>query len=192
MTHLDSLAAATAADVTDADALRGAVQVLVDQQAIRDMAALYAMAVDDHDIEAVLDSFSQDGVFVIDGAPVTGLAELRPFYVGMMDRYTTTLHVPHTHVVQVTGDAAVGVMTGHAELAWDGTLVMAAYRYDDRYGKRDGRWVFVERVLRFMYAVPFDDMGASFADDKRMRWPGTPPAPAELPEQLPTWSTYPG
>ena len=174
-----------------ADSLASAVQLLLDQSAIRDLVAIYSIARDDNDIEALLECFAPQGSFVINGTPVVGRDALRTFYIGNMDRYTTSLHVTHTHVIQINGaDRATGVVTGHAELALGETLMMAAYRYADRYAKTAGRWVFGERILRFMYAVPFDEMGRSFTSPLRMRWPGTDPAPADFPETLSTWDTY--
>jgi uncharacterized protein (TIGR02246 family) len=175
------------------EALASALQSLLDQQAIRDLVAIYSVARDDNDMESLLDTFAPEGSFVIGGVPVTGHAALREFYAGNMDRYTTSLHTTHTHVIQPgAADQASGLVTGHAELSLGDTLMMAAYRYADRYAKLAGRWVFTERILRFMYAVPFGDMATSFTSAKRMRWPGTEPALADYPETLPTWTTYRG
>jgi uncharacterized protein (TIGR02246 family) len=174
----------------DGDVAR-AVQTLLDQQAIRDLGALYSMAVDDHDIERVLDCFAPDGSFTRAGNKVTGHQALRPFYVGMMDRYVTTLHTPHSHVVWIDGPGqAGGTLTGHAELSLEGTLMMAAYRYDDRYAQLDRRWVFASRSLQFMYVVPFQEMATSFTDAKRIRWPQQAYAEADFPETFATWQSY--
>jgi uncharacterized protein (TIGR02246 family) len=174
------------------ESLGAALRTLLDQQAIRDLVAIYSVARDDNDMAALLDTFAPEGSFVIGGEPVTGHAALREFYAGNMDRYTTSLHTTHTHVIGVDGDRASGFVTGHAELALGETLMMAAYRYTDSYARLAGRWVFAERILRFMYAVPAGEMGTSFTSPLRMRWPGTEPAPAEFPETLPTWTTYRG
>jgi uncharacterized protein (TIGR02246 family) len=167
-----------------------ALQRLLDQSAIRDLNALYAMAVDDHDIEMVLATFTENGGFTRAGSTVEGKAALRTFYEGMMDRYVTTLHIPHSHVINVDGATATGLLTGHAELSLNGTLMMAAYRYDDTYAKVDGTWLFSGRELRFMYVVPFEQMPTAFSDARRIRWPETGYAEADFPETFPTWKSH--
>jgi uncharacterized protein (TIGR02246 family) len=175
----------------DLAALTEHLQKLTDQAAIRDLAALYVMAVDDHDIERVLDCFAPTGSFTRAGVKTTGHDALRTFYVAMMDRYVTTLHTPHSHVI-ATDDAnsATGLSTGHAELSLNGTLMMAAYRYSDRYVRIGRRWVFEDRALRFMYVTPFQDMPTTFTGPARIRWPELPYAEADIPESSSTWTTY--
>ncbi|MDR7303959.1 nuclear transport factor 2 family protein [Haloactinomyces albus] len=163
---------------------------LADESALRNLGALYSMAVDDHDIDTVVAMFAEDGSFTRAGHTVQGHTALRDFYIGMMDRYVTTLHIPNSHVITVDDDTATGILTGQAELSLNGTLMMAAYRYDDRYARQDGRWVFAARTLKFMYVVPIEQMPTSFGDSKRIRWPETPYAEADLPEALPTWDSY--
>jgi hypothetical protein len=108
-----------------------------------------------------------------------------------MDRYVTTLHTPHSHVIAMNDrDSATGLTTGHAELSFEGTLMMAAYRYDDTYSRVDGRWMFQSRSLNFMYIVPVQDMSSAFAGRLRIRWPQLPYAEADFPEKLPTWTSY--
>ena len=81
-------------------------------------------------------------------------------------------------------------MTGHAELAVHDTLMMTAFRYRDRYVRRDSTWLFERRTVSFMYAVPFESMGSSFRTTKRIRWPQTRYTEADYPESAPTWNTY--
>lgn len=165
---------------------------LADKAALVNLSVLYSMAVDDHDLDTVVACFAPDGTFTRLGSTVRGHAELRPFYASMMDRYVTTLHTPESHVavVDVEAGTATGVVNGHGELALGDRLLLAAYRYDDRYVRLDGRWVFASRAIRFMYNVPFDEMATSFADRRRLRVPGTPVVAGDYPETLPTWSTY--
>ena len=170
--------------------LAACVRDLAAQSAIRDLAALYAVAVDDHDLAGVLACFAPDGSFTRAGVRSTGTEELTAFYRKMMGRYRTMLHVTHSHVVQVRGDHATGLLSGHAELALDDTLMVTAYRYDDSYALVDGRWVFTDRGLCSMYVVPVDELALSFRDDQRIRWPGMEPRTADYPETASTWDTY--
>jgi hypothetical protein len=167
------------------------VRELADKAALVNLSVLYSMAVDDHDLDTVVACFAPDGTFTRLGTTVRGHADLRTFYGSMMDRYVTTLHTPESHVAVVDVDAgtARGVVNGHGELALGDKLLLAAYRYDDRYVRLDDRWVFAARTIRFMYNVPFEEMATSFADRRRLRVPGTPVAEGDYPESLATWST---
>lgn len=190
MTSMDLRSRTTMPALDTVEEQVSALHTLVAQSAIRDLAALYAVAVDDHDLETVLACFARDGSFTRAGVTSTGTDELRAFYRTMMGRYRTMLHVTHAHVIDVAGDRASGLLTGHAELAFEGTLMVTAYRYDDTYALTAGRWVFTDRVLRTMYVVPADELAGSFRDDQRIRWPGTEPRTADFPETAPTWDTY--
>ena len=157
---------------------------LAARQEIADLAVRYAMAVDDHDIPAVLACFDPHGEFVRAGVPVRG-GDLEPFWRAMMDRYGLTVHTVHGHLITVAGDTGTGVQAGSAELFYRGTLMRAVYRYTDAYARRDGRWRFARRELRFAYVLP---AGEPFpAGPDRIRWPGEDPRPADYPETLPTW-----
>jgi hypothetical protein len=165
---------------------------LADRAALVNLSVAYSQAVDDHDLGTVVDCFAPDGSFTRLGTTVSGHADLRSFYASMMDRYVTTLHTPETHLAQVDVRAgtAVGTVNGHGELALGDHLLLAAYRYDDRYVRLGDRWVFAARSIRFMYNVPFDQMATSFADSRRLRVPDAPVADGDYPETLPTWATY--
>jgi uncharacterized protein (TIGR02246 family) len=176
-------------DLDDPASLRGAVRGLLDREAIRDLVALYARAVDDHDIEAVVGTFAAHGIFDRRGDEAVGLGEIRESFVAAMRTYQAMLHTPESHVVTLTGpDHATGWASGHAELVTRRTTVIAAYRYDDAYCREDGRWRFSLRRVRFMYAVPAGEYGSGLSGPNRMRWPGAEPAPADYPESIDTWA----
>jgi len=175
----------------DVAAVATAVREQADRRAIDDLGVLYARAVDDHDIDTVVAMFTQDGVFQRRGVAAVGRAAIRAAYVASFDIYVTMLHTAHPGVVQLHGDGtAAGWSHGHAELATRSTLVLASYRYADRYRRVQGRWLFSHRDITFMYAVPADQMAGSFGGVQRMRWPRTSPEAADYPETAPTWGTY--
>lgn len=194
------LAAVTAALTTvpelagdDLAALAAAVRAQADLQAIRDLGALYARAVDDHDIDALVAMFTPDGAFERRGVAATGTEEVRAAYVASFDTYRTMLHTAHPGAVQLHGDGtASGWSHGHAELATRSTLVLASYRYEDELRRVEGRWLFARRSITFMYAVPADELATSFGGVERIRWPRTAPEAGDYPETSPTWETYRG
>ena len=159
---------------------RRAVQRLLDQAAIRDLAAMYAIVRDDHDIDALMECFAPDGVFMHDGEPIRGRKALREYYLGNMRRNAFSHHIPHSHVIQLIDEHnATGVVTGHGEFADPTTLSVCAYRYEDEYVKIDGRWMFAQRGHAFMYYVPVEELQTLGRDTLRIRVPGAEPRQAE-------------
>jgi hypothetical protein len=163
-----------------AQSQRLALQRLLDQAAIRDLAAIYALVRDDHDIDGLMRCFAPDGAFIHDGEPIRGRDALREYYLGNMRRHAFSHHIPHSHVIDFRDEtSATGVVTGHGEFAGADTLVVCAYRYDDEYVKVDGRWMFARRDHAFMYAVPIEELGTLGRDTLRIRWAGAEPREAE-------------
>jgi len=185
------LTAVTPATDGDATALASAVRALQHRQAILDLTMLYGRAVDDHDVQALVEMFSEDGVFERRGDAATGHDAIRAAYAASFDTYRTMLHTTHPPVVQLHDNGtASGWSHGHAELATRRTLVLASYRYEDSYRQVADRWLFAKRSLTFMYAVPADQLATSFGTTTRIRWPGTEPEDGDYPETASTWNTY--
>lgn len=106
-------------------------------------------------------------------------------------RFTTTYHYPHSHAVVFAGeDEASGVVTAHAELAIDGETVWIGLRYNDEYVREEGRWRFKARRQEFVYVLPLSELPTGLGDRLRRRWPGTEPAPVELPDGLETYRRF--
>ena len=55
---------------------------------------------------------------------------------------------------------------------------------------QDGAWRFRSRRQQFLYVLPLKDLPSSLGDSLRKRWPGTAPARAELPDELPTYQRF--
>jgi ketosteroid isomerase-like protein len=175
--------------MSDLDELRAAVGRLTDRAELQDLVSRYATAVDDHDIEAVSRMYTADASFTRRDRTRTGRDEVLRSLEGSMRRYGPTIHTVHSLVVDwVDADHARGVVTGHAELAAQGQLVVAAYRYRDTYRRQADGWRFGSRELQFIYGVPVTGLASIFAEQLRLRWPDEPAAAADLPETLPTWN----
>lgn len=164
------------------------VQRLSDLHAIRQLAAVYPILVDSHDLDALIDLFAPDGTFARAGATHSGHGELRRFFRQIVDNYSLTVHTAHQHVIDLALGAktAVGVQMGHGEVAVDGQRMLAAYRYDDDYRWVEGRWLFARRQMRYEYFSTHEELGQSLAGRQRIRVPGTAPRDAEIPEELPS------
>ena len=164
------------------------LQRLSDLHAIQQLAAVYPILIDSHDLDPLINLFTQDASLLRAGSVHTGHDELRQFFDQIMSNYSMTVHSVHQHVVDLPLGAktAVGVQMGHGEVAIDGRRLLAAYRYDDEYRWEEGRWLFARRHLRYQYFSGHDTVGNSLAGRQRVRVPGAAPRDAEIPEELPS------
>jgi ketosteroid isomerase-like protein len=164
------------------------LQRLSDLHAIQQLAGIYPILVDSHDLDPLISLFTHDASFLRAGNVHTGHEELRTFFDQIMANYSMTVHTVHQHLVDLVPGArtAVGVQMGHGEVAIDGRRMLAAYRYDDEYRWEEGRWLFARRHMRYAYFSGHDMLGASLAGRQRVRVPGAAPRDAEIPEELPS------
>lgn len=125
---------------------------------ISELSAAYAFAVDEGDGTAFAALFAPEGRLLAyrigdGGTPssvVAGTEELSGVPAGLAARYRATRHVVGQTRHTVAGDEASGRtyctahhLTGDADGDWNVTRFV---RYDDRYVRRDGRWLIAERV----------------------------------------------
>jgi hypothetical protein len=152
------------------------VRQLLDREALRDLTARYALAVDDHDLGALETMFHPGAVFDRDGDTARGWPEIAEMLGASMRGFRRMIHTPHAVVVDLVGaDEATGRSSGHAELVTSRGVLLAAYRYSDRYARHEGRWVFTRREVRFLYATSATEYAATLPDVDRVRFPGEPP-----------------
>ncbi|MBW0090153.1 nuclear transport factor 2 family protein [Pseudonocardia sp. KRD-184] len=175
---------------TDGDLARR-IALLEDRAELHELVAVYGRLIDDRDVEGIGAIYTADAVFDSTAGPVSGRDAVLDYYRGQLDRYGMTYHYPHSHTVEFTGpDTATGVVSAHAELAIGDTPFVVALRYLDSYRREDGRWKFHERRAQQLYAAPLSELSTVLQTTLRKRWPGTEPAPADLPEPLPSWQAY--
>lgn len=148
---------------------------LLARESIRDLGALYAMAVDTHDLGALRLMFHPDVELDRDGELARGRDEVLALLQASMSGFRRMVHTPETHVVHVEGDHASGIATAHAELVTGRGVVLAAHEYEDGYRVHDGRWVFTRRSIRFVYATRAADYSSTLSGEDRIRLPGEPP-----------------
>ena len=168
---------------------------LEDRSEIIELAARYANAVDDRDIEAVGEMFCEDGVFGrYNGTDrAEGRDAIKAFYRERLGMVGPSFHYPHAHVIDFESESSArGTVTAHAEMGVADRLVITGFRYEDRYRKdSDGRWRFLQRLSRFYYMMAHDELDTAYSDPIRIRWPGEPMA-ADLPDPLDTWKQFKG
>ena len=172
------------APTTDLQALLRMVRRVDDRQQLGELMSRYGMAVDDRDFDAIGRLFAPDGEF----HGVRGRQQIVDFYRARTSTFSTSSHYALTwHFDFQDDDHASGVVNAHAELCIGGKTVRLALRYLDRYVRSREGWVFQQRVLKFRYVLPFDQVADGLDDPLRVRWPGTTPQAADLPDQLQTY-----
>ena len=162
-----------------------------DRFELAELVARYGQLLDDRDLEGVAQLYAADATFDSLSGPVTGREAVVGYYADRLGAGGVTYHYPHSQVLSFTGDDdATGVVHAHAEMAIDGKAFVVALRYLDEYRRDGGSWRFHSRRAQQLYALPLDEMATGMSDPMRKRWPGTPPAPADIPEPLPSWQAF--
>ena len=169
---------------TDLQHLTQLIQRVDDRQQLAELISRYGMVVDDRDFDKLGSLFAPDGQF----QAVKGRDAVVAFYRYRTSLFTTSYHYAHTwHFDLISNHQASGVVNAHAELCINGQAVHIALRYLDTYTKIDGHWLFQSRALKFRYVLPLSELANGLDQPLRVRWPGTEPQLADLPDQLQTY-----
>lgn len=148
---------------------------VLSRESVRDLAVLYAMAIDASDVDALELTLHPDVVFDLDGVVAHGRNDVVDLLRGPMTAFRRMVHTPETHVVHVEDGAGVGVATAHAELVTAGGVTLAAHEYEDTYGVHQGRWAFTSRKVRFVYATRSTEFHTTLPREERVHMPGERP-----------------
>ena len=164
------------------------IKQLEDRAAIQELAILYGFIMDERDEQGIRQIFcedatlrSEDGVFA-----ATGIEEIVRTYMGRFAQLGPTNHFSHGHVVrfdETDPDRARGLLASHAEVSRNGVAMQVALRYKDTYRRVDGSWRFADRLMGYMYYLPFDELSAGLGVRDSVRAYGDH-RPADWPEVL--------
>jgi hypothetical protein len=142
------------------------VQALLDKQAIHEVVLRYCRGVDRLDLPLVRSCYHSDGVDHHTG--FTGSADDYVAWIdGGLRRFTGTMHLIGNHLCELQGETAHAETYGTAhhwgEPPGDPTVnFTSAFRYVDRFERRDGQWRIAERfaVREWTRAIPADQVRA--------------------------------
>ena len=159
--------------------------------AIRQLPAKYALALDMRDMDAMVSLFVED---VRVGKDASGRLALRAY----MDRtlrspFTGTSHHIGGHVIEFDdADHAHGVVysKNEHETPVEGGAdewVIMQMMYVDDYVRRDGSWHFARRLPLYWYAT---DLNKPPVGDRKMRWPGTEWVEGNFHKLFPSYDEY--
>lgn len=122
-----------------------------DRICIRDIAYLYATAVDRRDYELFESIVTENGKIYGPGFCLEGLDQIKNGIKAGIERYKITFHAVHNHVVTVEGDSGEGEIycvashiyeseSGDRKLDW-------GIRYQDKYLRTAAGWRLQNREL---------------------------------------------
>ena len=160
------------------------VQRVEDHQQLSELISRYGIAVDDRDFDTLAGLFAPDVQF----QHVKGRDAVIAFYKMRTALFSTSTHYAHTWHFDFSSETqASGVVSASAELCIQGQTVRLSVRYIDRYIKTTTGWVFHVRDIKFRYVLPLDQVANGLDQPLRVRWPGTEPQQADLPDLLQTY-----
>jgi hypothetical protein len=168
------------------ETLAARITKLEDREAIRNLCSRYSLAVDDHDFDALGALFAPDALYGWINQPpqASGQPAVKELLRGRIGPSGPSFHVNHDMIVDWDENdptRATGTVFCHAEVNPAGRQLIGAIRYRDSYVKLDGKWLFAERYLSFLYFVPIEDYPGILTAKDRLRT-GPNPAPAHWPE----------
>jgi len=161
------------------------LQRLAAYEAIRQLAAHYAVAMDSRDLDALVELFVDD---VRVGRDVRGRAALRESFDGMLRAIGVSILNIGTHAITLLDDDhATGVVYCKGEIQDGDRWIHQAIVYTDTYERRDGRWLFVRRIHELFYGAeaPVNPMALPAAD-----WPAHHDGRGTLPERWDSWQRF--
>lgn len=159
--------------------------------AIRQLPAKYALALDMRDMDAMVSLFPAD---VRVGKDVSGRAALRAYMdQTLRSPFTGTSHHIGGHIIEFDDpDHAHGVVYSkneHETPVADGPdeWIIMQMMYADDYVRANGRWYFARRLPLYWYAT--DICKPPFGGNK-MRWPGTEWAEGNFHKLFPSFAEF--
>ena len=161
---------------------------------IRDLVSRYSFDIDDREIDRIALLFTEDAaVRSADGMMnAIGRAQIISMYKARFDVLGPGAHYTHDLVLDLSDLAdgeASGRVSGHAELARNGAMMVCALRYEDRYRRTADGWKIQLREISFLYYVPVDQYPGILLEHDRNR-AYAEPKPADFPEGRPTWEVW--
>ena len=157
---------------------------------IRQLVARYALATDQRDLDTLVDLFIPD-VRVgwhPSGEPATGHDALRENLSAQLRAIGVTILHVGTHQIALQGPAdATGHVYCRAEIQDGERWIHQSIRYDDRYRRVDGHWLFVGRRHQLFYGA---EVGANPLHLPPADWPANHEGWGTLPESDPTWQAF--
>jgi ketosteroid isomerase-like protein len=160
------------------------------ESAIRQLIARYCFSIDDRRVAEIAALFTADAVVTsADGVMnAEGVDAIMAQYAARFAVLGPGAHYMHDIRLDFQdADHATGLVSGHAELERNATMMVTALRYHDAYRRTDAGWRIARRQINFLYYVDVADYPGIMLHKDRNRAYATP-KPADFPEALPGWA----
>lgn len=180
--------------MSNLEALEARVDRLESHNKINELATAYAVACDEHDMDKLINLFSEDAIFESPSGfmKASGRNEIFEIFVEMFKIRGPGYHWTHDVCVHINADnpdLAKGTVYSHAETCPNNIVSIAAMKYRDEYKREDGVWRFTLREISFLYYVPFKDFDKNLISPNRL-YVGGEWLEADYPEKLPVWKAF--
>ena len=154
--------------------------------AIRQLPAKYALALDMRDMDAMVSLFPED---VRVGRNASGRLALRAYMdTTLRAPFTGTSHHIGGHVIDFSDpDHAQGIVYSKNEHETGDEWVIMQMMYADDYVRAGGRWYFERRLPLYWYA---SDLNKPPIGPDKMRWPGTEWTEGNFHKLFPSFEDY--
>lgn len=168
------------------DDLAARIDRLESLDAIRQLPAKYALALDMRDMDAMVGLFPAD---VRVGKETKGREALRAYLDETMRvQFNGTSHHIGGHIIEFDDpDHARGIVYSKNEHETGPEWVIMQMMYVDDYERIEGRWYFRRRLPLYWYAT---DLNKPPIGDRKMRWPGREPYEGGFHELFPSWREF--
>ncbi len=146
---------------------------------LADLAARWCHLIDARAFDEAAALCTDDGVLRTPDHEVAGPKAIAAFLRETLDRYASTYHYVHSHVVhRLDPLRAAATADAHAEHGEEETCVLAGIRYADSYRREaaDAPWCFSLRTLQIRYFLPWSALADRYRQARRFPAEG-PPAP---------------
>lgn len=135
--------------------LEARIRRVEDTQAIAQLRARYCQSVDDGNWDALLDTFTPDGVFV-GLSTASGHEEMREFFPSLGNTMSWW-HFSSNETVEIDGDTAHGTTWFLQPCVVEGKSQIAAGRYTDDMVRTDEGWKFKQRRAAFFFWTTLEE-----------------------------------
>jgi hypothetical protein len=152
---------------------------------IRQLAHRYALAVDSRDIDALVQLFVPD---VRVGREAVGRDALHRDFERQLRAVGVTILFVGNHVIDFEDDEhARGVVYCKGEIQEGKRWIHQAIQYQDRYERREGRWLFARRKHLLWYGA---EQATSPLEQPPADWPASSTGLGTLPGSWETWRRF--
>jgi uncharacterized protein (TIGR02246 family) len=144
------------AQAAPGDPTAARLQRLEDREQILELMTAYGATLDNRDFAAFGRLFAEDATYVSGPSPTRGRAAIQSMLEKMITSNPSNLPPPNYHLyfnpsIQIDGDRATALSRG-AYVAPDPAMKTAQMvffvSYEDTLVRRDGRWLFQQRVVK--------------------------------------------